>query len=112
MSHVNYQEYKNSKICPILTLKDDSKLTFCAKEECSWWDKDGKQCALTSLTDIADVMWNDDDLTKYADTHQEEEIQKLQVFLMRHFQGELISDKTPVENAIEIIKKANEIKNS
>ena len=84
--------------------RDISYTNNCLKEECAWWDEDGKQCALKGLTDIADVMWNDGDLSQYADSHQEKEIQKLQMYLMENHQGVLDEDKSPVENAIEILK--------
>ena len=40
-----------------------------------------------------------------AKRHQEEEIQKLQLFLMVNYQGRLDGDKTPVENVIEILRR-------
>ena len=44
-------------------------------------------------------------LAQIVETHQEEEVQKLQLFLMINFQGQLDGDKTPVNNAIEILRK-------
>jgi len=44
-------------------------------------------------------------LTQYANCHQEQEIQKLVMFLMRNYQGRLNGDKTPVDNAIEIMRR-------
>jgi len=42
-----------------------------------------------------------------ANTHQEQEIQKLTLFLMRNYQGELKGNKTPVDVAIELLGKEN-----
>ena len=46
-------------------------------------------------------------LKKCSNCYQEEELQKLQLFLMKECQGKLDQDKTPAENAIKIIKEAN-----
>ena len=35
-------------ICPRLTL-DGFPLVECLEEECAWWDKEEKQCAILSI---------------------------------------------------------------
>lgn len=44
-------------------------------------------------------------LTECTNCHQEEELQKLQIYLMKNHQGKLAGDKTPVENAINILQE-------
>lgn len=43
-------------------------------------------------------------LTQYANTHQESEIQKLNNFLMKNYQGRLNGEKTPIDMAISLLK--------
>jgi len=44
-------------------------------------------------------------LSQYANCHQEAEIQKLAMFLMKNYQGQLDGNRTPVDNAIEIMRE-------
>lgn len=43
--------------------------------------------------------------THLAETHQEKEIQKLMMFLVRNYPGELNGDKSPIDVAIELLKE-------
>lgn len=43
--------------------------------------------------------------THLAETHQKKEIQKLMMFLVRNYPGELNGDKSPIDVAIELLKE-------
>jgi len=46
-------ELKSKKLCPILAMSPaGSKLIYCERDACAWWDEVAEQCAIRRLTEL------------------------------------------------------------